>query len=354
MRSLLVATVVVLSSCAEQPKKVAVVAAVDRDPALDRKLAEHRALMVELRDKQEAFLAAEVAYEQRKGEYLDALSTGLAGARGVRPVALKTVLTMAGERGAIGSDLEASLRAVGDALLERAAAEGKMLGVEGRLWQEEAEAWGGHAAAGAHVASDVLALRDALTNLHVAQKAQQASLGALVTKEFEFNASIGEDTHARDFADRQLTLLRTDVEGRYDAMIEAAKVYDAASDRVHRRLLKDLPPGKPLAADRIRALLIDRDAAAATVAAARAKLKEAVVRRAELRQREIAHDGEMAALLDGAFRDGPDRDAFLLRMRDKRDEASAARVATQNAETALGAVRKKMATVEGDITALGY
>lgn len=323
--------------------------------ALERKLAEHRALQVELRAGQDGVVAAAASYEEKKGAYLLALTTELPGARGVKHASVKTIGTMATERTAVGAELAQSLGALGDALIERARAAETMLTVEGKLWELEATAWGGRTQAASQAQVEVRDFRDAVTALHVAQKAQQASLASLVTHEFEFTATIGEDVHARDVADRQLAELRTDLDGRYATLMDTAKRFDEASDKVHRRLLKGLDAKKhELECNRLRAMLIDRDKAAEAIAASRGKLKEAVLKRAELRSREISHDGEIAALLDGAFKDAASRDTFLIRVRDQRDEASAARLATKNAESALAETRRKLATVEGDLNSLGY
>jgi hypothetical protein len=355
-RSLLLVLVVAGCAATPAPKK--------KDPApppptpgpsaLQRKLDEHRALQAELGNRQEAFIAADEMFELRKGAYLIALSAELARTRGAKPAAVKTIATMADERNAVATELVASRKAVSDALVERARAAEQMLAVEGRLWELEAEAFGGRTPAAARAEVEVRALRDAVTGLHVAQKGTQAALAALANREFEANATVGEDVHARDVADRQLADLRAEVDQRYAKMIEAARLYDDLSDRVHRRLLKDLPAGKQALAGQARALLDERTRAAAAISDARSRLKEAVLKRAELRAREMAHDGEIAALVEGAFKDAAIRDQFLLRVRDKRDEASAARVAAQNAEVALGDVRRRLATVEADITALGY
>ena len=351
----LLSLLILVAGCATAPVVTHRAAAPSGPTPLDLKLAEHRALQAELRAGEERVQAAGDTYEQKKGAYLMALATELPSSRGVKQPLVKTIATMASERTAVGVELTASLKMVGDALIERARSEETMLAVEGKLWKVEADAWGGRAQAAAQAQVEVRDLRDAVTALHVAQKAQQASLSSLVTREFEFTASIGDDVHLRDVADRQLAELRADLDDRYVRLMDAAQRFDAAADRIHRRLLKGLDPRlHEQAANQLRALLSDRDQAAAAVAAARGKLKEAVLKRAELRSQEISHDGEIAALLDSAFKDPASRDNFLIRVRDQRDDASAARVATQTAETAFDVTRRKLATVEGDINALGY
>jgi len=79
-----------------------------------------------------------------------------------------------------------------------------------------------------------------------------------------------------------------------------------------------------------------------------------VMRRGEQRARELAHDGEIAAIVDGGFKAPAARDALLAKVRPQRDAASEARVAMQREETALADARKRLATLEADAQSLGY
>ena len=320
---------------------------------LDALLGKHRSHSDELRAAQEKFVAAHDGFEQQKAAYLLALSTELAAAK-TKPEALRAVTMMATERTKIATELSNAVRSLGEALLARAEAVREQLTIEGALWDTEAQAAGGRAAAAKLAEPEILELHDAETTLHVAQKGQQSSLAALLEKEFEFTATIGEDVQARDRADRQLTAMRNDLGERYDRLIDVARRCDEASGRVHLKLLQSIPPPEKILADRMRELLARREKATAAIAAARSKLKDAVMRRGEQRARELAHDGEIAAIVDGGFKAPAARDALLAKVRPQRDAASEARVAMQREETALADARKRLATLEADAQSLGY
>ncbi|MSP59453.1 MAG: hypothetical protein EXR72_03760 [Myxococcales bacterium] len=350
--------VALFAGCPAEQQKKPVARAAPGPSAVDRKLDLHREMQQQLRASHEEFLAKSDLYEEQKGAYLAAVSAELTSPKArVKPEAVKAIGAMTTERTQVAADLSASLSLLGEALSTRARAAHAMLSVEAKLWDLEAEGYDGRAAAAACADEEIRILRDTLVSLHVAQKGQQGVLATLVTREFEANATVGEDIHARDVADRQLAEMRTDLDQRYATLLDTARAYDRASDQVHRKLLQGLNKAdakQQVIADRMGALLRERDAATQAIAAARTQLKEAVLKRAELRSREISHDGEIAAILDGAFKDAALRDAALIRVRSQRDGASEARVATQNAELALAALRRKLATLEGDITALGY
>lgn len=313
-------------------------------------LEQHKKLQRDLAASHRSHLAACAAFEQSKAEYLKELQSEVSIAR-AKPGTAQSLASMTTERIRIAEELRASQQMLDDALLARAGAQSRLLAVEAKLWTIEEEAFGGRARATARAEQEVKSFHDVETALHVAQKGQQNTVGLLAEAEFELNATVGDDVEKRDIADRRLANLREDLTERMGRLIEAAREYDRSAEQIHHRLMKQMDAAR---ADRVKQLLIEREKAATSLSASRETLKAAMIKRAEDRAREISHDGEIAAVVDGAFRDGAARDALLARVRPKRDAASEARVAMQREEVAVGEVRRKLVTLEADIQALGY
>src|SRR5262249_19213608 len=153
--------------------------------------------------------------------------------------------------------------------------------------------------------------------LHAAQKEQQTAVAALAESEKQ-GLAVGDDLKARDQADQQLLDNRLALEKAFGVVLEKAKLYDDAAELVHRRLLAGIKP-KDEAAQKITTLLERRAQAAADLAHARERLKDATVHRAEARASEVSYDGEFAHVLENAFKTAAIRDAFLAKVRPKRD-----------------------------------
>ncbi len=321
-----------------------------------RLFEQHRALQQELRDGAAKLLEASAAYGRARGKYLTAVLAEL-GVVKAPTTLIRSVTEMADERDRIAADLQRTLQALGDALGARAAAEERFLAAEIGLWDLEVEAYGSHAAAAQRAGDEIKLLRDAETSLHVAQKAQQMTYTELGAREFEAVVAAGEDPHVRDRFDTQLTQLREDLAAKMDRLIAAARAYDEASDKIHRKLLGGFAQlqsaDAPSLQERGRVGLDQRDRTAAEIARARAALKAAMVARAEERLREIDHDAEIAAVLERSLKPAV-HDAVVAKVRPARDAASELRMAMHAQEQSLAEVRKKIVKVEADITALGY
>jgi hypothetical protein len=345
--SLIVAPALLIAACVEPEVKETPHV---ESPA-DVKLAQHRKLQDELMAAHERHLGACDSFEKSKESYLQVLQVEIAAAKAKAGTA-QSITSMAEERIRIAKELRAAQKMLDDSLVARAGAAARLLAIEARLWEAEEAAFGGRPAAAARAEQEIKDFRDTETSLHVAQKAQQKTVAQLLEAEFELNATIGEDREARDIADRRLTALRTELQERMTRLIDAARAYDQQSEQIHRKLLKQI--ADQAKTGKVKQLLAEREKAATSVASSRETLKAAMLKRAEDRAREISHDGEIAAVIDKAFRDAKARDELLAKVRPKRDAASEARVAMQKEEAAMGEVRRKLVTVEADIQALGY
>ena len=321
--------------------------------AIERKLVQHVEWQKELRQAADLYAAAAADYETKKAAHLAALAAELGKSKKTAGLG-STVATMGQERSKVADELNASLRQLHDHLLARAKGQSDLMATEAKLLEVEIQAFDGSKSAAARAQLEISQFHDASTAFHVAQKAQQSTLAALVAKEFEFNALVQEDPQAREQADRQLGELRADLEKRYGVLITSSKAYEDAATTVHSHLEKELPPKQAPLGARLKELIALRASQAEAVMQSRVALRDAVLKRAEQRSREIAFDGEITAVLYSAFKDPAQRDSFLIRARDPRDAASAAFVAAKNAELSLAEVRRRIVTLEADIASLGY
>jgi hypothetical protein len=314
-------------------------------------LEKHKQMVTQLETAESQLEQAASQYGRANGKYVTALLQELGIAK-APSTSIKLIAEMADERDRIATDLRGSLKAVCEALVRRAQAEETYLIVETALWDLEAQAVGGRTAAARLAEEEVKQLRDAEISLHVAQKAQQQAYIDLLEHEYDATATLAEDLRARDRIDRQLAEQRTTLDQRFAKLIDAAREYDAASGRIHAKLLPQIPEREKLLVARGKALLAERASAATAIGEARAALKDAILKRAEDRLREIDHDAEIHNVLDGVK---PQiRDAVVAKVVPVKEEAGAQRVEMRNSESFLGDIRKKLVTLEADITALGY
>lgn len=332
--------------------------------APDPRVVKRDELIGKLRDYQEEvnkanfrFTAAATNYERSKDDYQKKLTLAMAAkkASGRELKALEknrgTLAQMIHDRDQLGLDLQKAFDTLIAAQKTRNTASLALLDLEGKLWELEDKAGGGHEAVQKRAAPELDEVRKAAQAVADTAKVQGEAQAAVINKEVEVSQLIGTDVAKRDEADQALDGLREKLEAAATSYIAATAASEAAKAKYHKKIFDGLPPGP--ARDQVEALLDQRAAAAKQLEDTQSAVKNATIDRAAQTKQRFDYDSEIDRVVAAGLTSKV-KTSVLDALKKETEAIGKGRTDMQTEDTSALGLQQKIAATEIELEKLAY